>query len=136
MAIRSNHYEAAFEGYIRSIPVPCVAVDEAKRALFGETGVKNPDFLLYSVRVYTGGPTTKCTTQVQWCHGFDPFMMRNATGQTGPIDPAPICAQTAGKPTATHAVYTNVKGPVEWHPTPTSRSAKTPRRRSSGAHGR
>ena len=47
MAIRSNHYEAAFEGYIRSIPVPCVAVDEAKRALFGEKGVKNPDFLLY-----------------------------------------------------------------------------------------
>lgn len=47
MAIRSNHYEAAFEGYIRSIRVPCVAVDEAKRALFGDEGVKNPDFLLY-----------------------------------------------------------------------------------------
>ncbi len=47
MAIRSNHYEAAFEGYIRSIPVPCVAVDEAKRALFGDERVKNPDFLLY-----------------------------------------------------------------------------------------
>jgi hypothetical protein len=26
MAIRSNHYEAAFEAYIRSILVPCVAV--------------------------------------------------------------------------------------------------------------
>ena len=47
MANRSNHYEAAFEAYIRSIRVPCVAVDEAKRALFGEEGVKNPDFLLY-----------------------------------------------------------------------------------------
>ena len=35
MADRSNHYEAAFEGYIRSIRVPCVAVDEAKRAIFG-----------------------------------------------------------------------------------------------------
>jgi hypothetical protein len=47
MANRSNHYEAAFEGYIRSLRVPCVAVDEAKRALFGDEGVKNPDFLLY-----------------------------------------------------------------------------------------
>lgn len=47
MAIRSNHYEAAFEGYVRSLRVPCVAVDEAKRAIFGDEGVKNPDFLLY-----------------------------------------------------------------------------------------
>ncbi len=47
MANRANHYEAAFEGYIRSIPVPCVAIDEAKRALVGEDGVKSPDFLLY-----------------------------------------------------------------------------------------
>ena len=47
MANRRNHYEAAFEAYVRSARVPCVAVDEAKRALFGEDGVKNPDFLLY-----------------------------------------------------------------------------------------
>jgi hypothetical protein len=48
MAQRSNHYEAAFEGFIRSLRVPCVAVDEAKRAICGDDGeVKNPDFLLY-----------------------------------------------------------------------------------------
>jgi len=47
MADRSNHYEAAFEAYVRSLRVPCVAVDEAKRALLGEMAVKNPDFLLY-----------------------------------------------------------------------------------------
>ena len=49
MADRANHYEAAFEAYIRSLRVPCVAVDEAKRALVpGDgPGVKNPDFLLY-----------------------------------------------------------------------------------------
>jgi hypothetical protein len=47
MAIRSNHYEAAFEAYVRSLRVPCVAVDETRRAVFGEGGVKNPDFLLY-----------------------------------------------------------------------------------------
>ena len=47
MAMRSNHYEAAFEAYIRALRVPCVAVDEAKRAISGDQGVKNPDFLLY-----------------------------------------------------------------------------------------
>lgn len=47
MAIRSNHYEAAFEAYIRALRVPCVAIDEARRAIFGKNGVKNPDFLLY-----------------------------------------------------------------------------------------
>ncbi|HWE39774.1 MAG TPA: HYExAFE family protein [Isosphaeraceae bacterium] len=47
MADRSNHYEAAFEAYVRTLRVPCVAIDEAKRALFGDDGVKNPDFLLY-----------------------------------------------------------------------------------------
>lgn len=47
MANRRNHYESAFEAFIRSRKVPCVAVDEAKRALFGEEGMKNPDFLLY-----------------------------------------------------------------------------------------
>ncbi len=47
MADRSNHYEAAFEAYIRTLRVPCVAIDEARRAILGEDGVKNPDFLLY-----------------------------------------------------------------------------------------
>lgn len=47
MANRANHYEAAFEGYVRALRVPCVAVDEAKRAISGDMGVKNPDFLLY-----------------------------------------------------------------------------------------
>jgi hypothetical protein len=47
MANRRNHYEAAFEAFIRAQRVPCVAVDEAKRAFFGEDGLKNPDFILY-----------------------------------------------------------------------------------------
>ncbi len=47
MARRSNHYEAAFEGYVRDLRVPCVAIDEAKRAIEGEGGMKSPDFLLY-----------------------------------------------------------------------------------------
>lgn len=47
MADRSNHYEAAFEGFVRSLRIPCVAVDEAKRALSGPIALKSPDFLLY-----------------------------------------------------------------------------------------
>jgi hypothetical protein len=47
MANRANHYEAAFEAYIRSLRVPCVAVDEAKRSFFEDEGLKNPDFIVY-----------------------------------------------------------------------------------------
>jgi hypothetical protein len=47
MARRSNHYEAAFEAFVRALRVPCVAIDEAKRALSGESALKSPDFLLY-----------------------------------------------------------------------------------------
>ena len=47
MANRANHYEAAFEARVRSLRLPCVAVDEAKRAISGDEGLKNPDFLLY-----------------------------------------------------------------------------------------
>jgi hypothetical protein len=47
MANRANHYEAAFEAFIRSLRVPCVAVDEAKRALQETGDLKSPDFLLY-----------------------------------------------------------------------------------------
>lgn len=49
MARRRNHYEAAFEAYVRGRRIPCVAVDEAKRPLDAEVeeSVKNPDFLLY-----------------------------------------------------------------------------------------
>jgi hypothetical protein len=47
VANRANHYEAAFEGFVRSLRVPCVAIDEARRALGGPDGLKSPDFLLY-----------------------------------------------------------------------------------------
>lgn len=47
MANRANHYEAAFEAYVRALRLPCVAVDEAKRALTADDEVKSPDFLLY-----------------------------------------------------------------------------------------
>ncbi len=48
MAHRNIHYEAAFEDYLRCMGSPYVAVDEAKRAIFAETSIKNFDFLVYS----------------------------------------------------------------------------------------
>lgn len=52
MAQRNIHYEAAFEDYLRSRAAPYVAVDEAKKALFGRATLKSFDFIVYS----TAGP--------------------------------------------------------------------------------
>ena len=38
MANRDNHYEAAFEEYLRGRGVPYVAVDEAKRSVLSDGG--------------------------------------------------------------------------------------------------
>ena len=51
--IRSNHYEAAFEGYLRSRGTPYVAVDESRRALMGNNSLKSLDFLVTSQRGFT-----------------------------------------------------------------------------------
>jgi hypothetical protein len=48
MADRGSHYERAFEAFLRQKTVPYVAVDEAKRALFGRAKLKGFDFLVYS----------------------------------------------------------------------------------------
>lgn len=49
MANRDNHYEAAFEAYLREHRVPYVAVDEAKRSLTAEgASIKNLDFIVAS----------------------------------------------------------------------------------------
>lgn len=44
--IRSNHYEAAFEAYLRDRSVGFVAVDEAKRSVLGDSDVKSLDFIV------------------------------------------------------------------------------------------
>jgi hypothetical protein len=46
MANRDNHYEAAFEQYLRDRGVPYVAVDEARRSLLGGTSIKSLDFIV------------------------------------------------------------------------------------------
>jgi len=48
MADRNVHYEAAFEAFLREKGIPCVAVDEAKRALFATAKLKSFDFVVYS----------------------------------------------------------------------------------------
>ncbi|MBN1554575.1 MAG: HYExAFE family protein [Phycisphaerae bacterium] len=48
MAQRSVHYEAAFEDFLRSRGAPYVAVDEAKKSLFGRHALKSFDFVVYS----------------------------------------------------------------------------------------
>jgi hypothetical protein len=48
MADRSIHYEAAFEAFLRNKGIPCVVVDEAKRALFANAKLKSFDFVVYS----------------------------------------------------------------------------------------
>ncbi len=47
MANRDNHYEAAFEAYLRSRGVPYVAVDEARRSLLADfSSIKSLDYIV------------------------------------------------------------------------------------------
>jgi hypothetical protein len=46
MTKRDNHYEAAFEAYLRRGRVPYVAVDETRRSMAGERSLKNLDFIV------------------------------------------------------------------------------------------
>jgi hypothetical protein len=46
MAQRHNHYELAFEAYLRSHRVAYVAVDEQRRSLIAGGSLKNLDFLV------------------------------------------------------------------------------------------
>jgi hypothetical protein len=43
---RDNHYEAAFEAFLRDRGVGYLAVDEAKRTTLGPVDVKNADFIV------------------------------------------------------------------------------------------
>jgi hypothetical protein len=50
MAQRRFHYDLAFEHYLRAKQIPYVAVDEARKALHGQTRLKNFDFVVYAQR--------------------------------------------------------------------------------------
>lgn len=48
MVLRRNHYDAAFEDYLRTFRVPYVAVDEKRRALAPTASIKSLDFIVYA----------------------------------------------------------------------------------------
>ncbi len=48
MVQRANHYEAAFEEYLRATRTAYVAVDERRRALLEDNSLKSMDFVVYS----------------------------------------------------------------------------------------
>ena len=50
MALRGNHYDAAFEAFLRTRRTPYVAVDEQRRALLEQQSLKSMDFIVYSPR--------------------------------------------------------------------------------------
>ena len=50
MADRNNHYEAAFEEYLRRRQIPYVAVDESKRSRLADGTLKSLDFIVSSPR--------------------------------------------------------------------------------------
>ncbi|MEZ6046397.1 MAG: HYExAFE family protein [Planctomycetaceae bacterium] len=47
MVLRENHYELAFEEYLRAATIPYVAVDESRRALLSNVSLKSMDFIVY-----------------------------------------------------------------------------------------
>lgn len=47
---RNIHYEAAFEALLHDRGIPCVAVDEARRAAFANAKLKSFDFVVYSAK--------------------------------------------------------------------------------------
>ena len=48
MAKRTNHYDVAFERFLRLLRRPYVAVDETRRALYRDSSLKSMDFVVYS----------------------------------------------------------------------------------------
>ena len=46
LANRDNHYEAAFEAFLRARRLPYVAVDEARRSLVADGSLKSLDFIV------------------------------------------------------------------------------------------
>ena len=50
MALRSNHYDSAFEAFLRERRAAHIVVDEQRRSLLGDGSLKSMDFIVYSNR--------------------------------------------------------------------------------------
>src|SRR5262245_42548670 len=80
---RDNHYEAAFEAFLRDRGVGFVAVDEARRSLLDDAEVKSLDFIIVGPddarlvvdvkgRKFPGGPPDRPRkTWENWCERDD-----------------------------------------------------------------
>jgi hypothetical protein len=64
MAKRENHYEAAFEAYLRARLIPYVAVDESRRALYADGSLKSLDFIVSCPRAGNPSNTKAAHAQV------------------------------------------------------------------------
>lgn len=46
MVKRDNHYEVAFEAFLRFHSIPYVGMDEQRRSIVGDKSLKSPDFIV------------------------------------------------------------------------------------------
>lgn len=97
---RDNHYEAAFEAFLRSRAIPFIAVDEAKRTLLKDSNLKSLDFIIVGPndarlvvdvkgRKYPGGNAAKPVmtwqnwTTLEDVNGLDRWAEMLGTGYRG-----------------------------------------------------
>lgn len=93
---RNNPYEAAFEGYLKANGFCYVGVDEGRRAMLGDTPVKNLDFIVLGAcgsrllvdvkgRQFPGGPANKPKyVWENWATNDDITGLRNWIDVFGP----------------------------------------------------
>jgi hypothetical protein len=93
---RDNHYEAAFEAFVRTLGLAVVAVDEARRSYLDSGSVKSPDFLLAGPRdarlvvdvkgrKFPGGtPERPHMTWQNWCEAQDVDALLRWADRLGP----------------------------------------------------
>ena len=97
---RSNHYEAAFEAYLRQRRLCYIAVDESRRSLLDKGPVKSLDFIVYGDatarllidvkgRKFPGGTEAKprrvwqCWAERDDVDGLERWSARFGLGYTG-----------------------------------------------------
>ena len=56
---RSNHYEAAFEAYLKDKGLSYIAIDETRPALYGAKTLKNLDFIVHATLLRTCSSTSR-----------------------------------------------------------------------------
>ena len=93
---RDNHYEAAFEAFVRTLGLAVVAVDEARRSYLDADSVKSPDFLVVGPhdarlvvdvkgRRFPGGTAERPRlTWQNWCEAQDVDALLRWADRLGP----------------------------------------------------